>query len=150
MSSKCEACGRTGVEVGSMGLPDGEYSQRDFVEQLRENVAFRVQSITSILMGPTSNDGDGPMERRKKLMENRRMLATQLPGPLGSMAEGMADSPQSTSRTPTDTGSSESRPTMEETSSGTSSSSSARSPTPAMSEVNRGTKKRADDRGYGA
>lgn len=149
MSTNCDNCDESGIELGARALSGNGFSQTDLPSQLRENVAFRVQSLTSVLMGATSTDGMGPMERRKQLQENRRNLMGQMPGPIGGMTGGSSGGSRSTSTT-TDTspqgsgqisrtGTSPNRGSMDNVSDST----------PSMSEVNRGTKERASDQGLG-
>jgi len=90
-----------------------------------------------------------PVERRQNLQQNRRMLLSQMPGPLGgTMGDGGDDESSSSQSTSSmDSGSGQIGTT------GTSPSNSdmdmVDASVPSMSDVSRGTKERASDRGFG-
>jgi hypothetical protein len=149
MSTNCNTCDDSGIALGSRALSGNGFSQGSLTTTARENLMFRVQSITSVLMGATSTDGMSPIERRQKLQENRRKLMREMPGPLGGMMGDTADSDMAGSNS----GSGESEGSGQISSAGTSPSSSSmdtvQDSTPSMSNVSRGTKERADNRGFG-
>lgn len=149
MSTKRDTSDKSGVELGAQALSGNGFNQNGFVDQLRQNIAFRVQSMTSVLMGATSTDGMSPVERRQNLQQNRRMLLSQMPGPLGGMMGdgGNDESSSSQSTSSMDGGSGQIGTT------GTSPSNSdmdmVDASVPSMSDVSRGTKERASERGFG-
>lgn len=139
----------SGVELGTQALSGNGFNQNGFVDQLRQNIAFRVQSMTSVLMGVSTSDGMSPVERRQNLQQNRRQLLGQMPGPFGGDM-GDDDSGGSSRSQSTRSGS---RGSGQIGRTGTSPSSSdmdtVEASVPSMSNVSRGTKERADDRGFG-
>jgi len=149
MSTKYKTCDDSGIALGSRALSGNGFSQGSLTTTARENLMFRVQSLTSVLMGATSTDGMSPMERRQKLRDNRRELMRQMPGPLGGMMANIGNN-DTTGSSP-DSGRSSGSGQIGST--GTSQSSRSmdvvQDNTPSMSNVSRGTKERADNRGFG-
>lgn len=114
-----------------LGLLSGNLlNEEGALNNLQDNLQFRIQSAREMLTG---NASMSPMERRQELRSRRMEL-------LG-MGTGDGGSPSSSSRRGRSGRIGES---------GTSRSSpSVQSGTPSMSDVDRGTKKRAQDRGFG-
>jgi len=149
MSTKYKTCDDSGIALGSRALSGNGFSQGSLTTTARENLMFRVQSLTSVLMGATSTDGMSPMERRQKLQENRRKLIGEMPGPIGKMVGDTGNS----GTTGDSSNRSRSAGSGQISSTGTSRDSRSmdmvEDSTPSMSNVSRGTKERADNRGFG-
>lgn len=149
MSANCDKCDSSGIELGARALSGNGFNQGGLTDQIRQNIAFRVQSMTSVLMGATSTDGMSPVERRQRLQENRRQLMGQLPGPMGG-GSGSGTGNGSMGGTTTDRrGEGSGQIGRTGTSPSQTDTGSVSDSTPSMSDVSRGTKERADDRGFG-
>lgn len=108
----------------------------DLMADIQENLQFRLESARSMLMGGGMTESMSPLERRRELMERRRGLLQDDNSDSGSSSRGGM-----------------SRGSGRISNSGKSSSgndtTNVNSDTPSMSEVNTGTKKRANERGFG-
>lgn len=116
-------------------LSGGLLAQGDVVEKLQSNLNFRIQSAREMLSGDFGQEGASPLKRRQEL-RNRRMEILQGDG---------SDQSQSGSST---RGTSGSIGTSGTSDSGNSVSNKQSGP-PTMSEANAGTKKRAQEHGFG-
>jgi len=133
---------RPGQRVRSFGagmLSGSAVSQEDVVNQLQENFTFRLNSLRDMLMGNTSETGSAPVQRRMEIASRRRSLIMDFEGPLSNTG-GNDSSTSSTSRSGSISASGNSG-------SGSSSDSTAID-TPSMSEVDRGTKARAENNNF--
>lgn len=115
--------------------------QEDVMNKLKENLNFRVESAREMLMGQTRGGSVGPMERRMQIRENRLSLL----GMGGPDSDDSDSQNGSSARATSGSGSIG----QSGTSSSGSRSGSVSSSTPSMSEVESGTKARAQDRGFG-
>jgi hypothetical protein len=112
------------------------------LQQVRSNVSFRVNSAREMVMGIRDQSAMSPMERRKELMERQKELF--------GIGGGSDASPSSRRTTPSPSGSIGER-SKSDPSGGTPSSepNTKQGGSPLMSEVNAGTKARAQERGFG-
>lgn len=130
---------RDRVRSFGVGLLSGSLiSDEDVFAQLQENLNFRLQSARKMLTEGFSEEGLQPLERRQKLRERRMKLLS---------GEGDTEASEGADLSSSSGGSG----MIGET--GTSSSSSdteaVSDSTPSMSEAQAGTKKRAEERGFG-
>jgi hypothetical protein len=101
---------------------------------VRENLRFRVDSLRAMLTGDDTMEGAQPLDRRMKIMQNRREL----------VMGGNSSSSSTSSSTPTGSGAiGNSSGSMNERT-----PSSDIQETSLMSEVKRGTRERALNRGF--
>jgi hypothetical protein len=107
----------------------------DLMSSVQSNLQYRIESARSMLMGGDLEESVSPVERRQKIRERR----------LSALRGG--DS--ATAGTKPSTGSTSDRIGEAGRSSGDNGDQSRNASTPSMSEVNAGTKKRAQDQGYG-
>lgn len=149
MSTECNTCDDSGIALGSRALSGSGFNQGSLSTTARENLMFRVQSLTSVLMGARSTDGMSPIERRQKLQENRRQLMGEMPGPLGGMMGDTGDSGMTGGGSSSEGSTGSGQIGSTGTTPSSSSMDTVQDGTPSMSDVNRGTKERADSRGYG-
>lgn len=115
------------------------------INQLRDNLQFRIRTAREMLMGTSNAQEAQPLERRKEIMRRRRDLV------VGSYHED--DMEHSSSRQASDRAGPEIRRSSgqinEDDSEDTVSEVATRSSrNPSMSDVNRGTAERAMDRGF--
>jgi len=114
----------------------GDFMQSsNVVEGVRSNLSFRVRSAREMLMGLNDASAVNPIERRMQIRNNR----LELLGMRSSQSESGTSQPND--------GGLSSRVSTPQTS--PSSSSTVDSNNKLMSEVDRGTKARAQDRGFG-
>jgi len=127
----------------SAGLLSGNaISQDGVMEQLQENVQFRLQSARAMLMGDDTPSAS-PLQRRQALRDRRRELMGSVGGPL----LGSGDDSDSGGSSSTSTSGSGQIGTTTTTHSNSMSQNNDYT-TPSMSDVDRGTKERAEDRGF--
>lgn len=125
-----------------LGLLSGNaLGQEGIAEQLQANIQFRLQSMRGMLMGRSEQEGMGPVERRQEIRNRRQQLLGGIQGPLSE--DSSADS---------GTGGASRRGSgsIGESGSGANGTvgSTVQDSTPSMSEVDKGTKARAMDRGF--
>lgn len=120
---------------GSGFLSGSLVSDKDAFKQFKQNISFRIDSARDMLTGKTGPEGFSPLERRQAIRERRMELVGQ--------ALDMRGEDEVSSSVRRSSGS-----ISEDDTSNTSSSSSTSSSTPLMSEVNTGTKRRAENRGF--
>lgn len=109
---------------------------------LQSNIQFRIQSARDMLAG--GEQALAPGERRREIISRRREAL------LGSENGRSSDSSRSSSNRSRSTRSTSGRISDSGSSSSGGSSGNTRSSVPSMSDVNRGTKARAEERGFGA
>lgn len=125
-----------------LGILSGSaLSQENIVEMLQSNINFRLDSARAMLQGGTEEMDVSPINRRQEIRDRRLDMLSELDGPLSSIANRAAQAGGGGTK-----GSSSG--SIGQSSSGTRSSRSVKSGTPSMSEVDRGTKKRAEERGF--
>lgn len=105
----------------------------DLINGLQSNLQFRLNSAMDALSGSSSMT---PMTRRKEIMQRRRSLLTGKTGSDSSSSDTSSSSSRSGSGR------------ISQSKGGKSSSPSSSSGTPSMSDVNVGTKARAEERGF--
>lgn len=105
----------------------------NLINGLQSNLQFRLNSAMDALSGSSSMT---PMTRRKEIMQRRRSLLT------GDMGSDSSSSGTSSSSSRGGSG------RISQSKGGKSSSPSSSSGTPSMSDVNVGTKARAEERGF--
>lgn len=120
-----------GILTGS-ALEDG-----DILSGVQENIQFRIESAREMLMGGGTEESMSPLDRRMEIQERRRGLV-------------MGDGSESSGRSGTTGSSGGSGMLSDSSTSSASTGGSSESSTPSMSDVNRGTKARAEERGFGA
>lgn len=133
---------RTSARSFGLGFISGTViSSEGAVSKVKENLNFRIQSARDMLMGGTGQRSMNPIQRRQEIRENRMDLLRMSSMMGGDDESGTTTTPSSTSgRVGTST------TTRRTTTSPT--TSSTQSSIPSMSDVDRGTKKRAMERGY--
>lgn len=133
--------------TGAMSLKQGVISDNamnisEKLQQVKSNVSFRVNSAREMLMGLGEQGAMSPMQRRSEIRSRRLSLVG-----IGGGSDETKVTPRS-SPSPSGRIGEESRTTtqnqMPESDPNTVSADS-----PLMSEVDRGTKGRAQDRGFG-
>lgn len=127
----------------SAGLLSGNLpSGPEKLEEVKSNLSFRLNSAREMIVGMGSSEAMSPLERRMQIRERRLNLLG-----LGSEDKSGASGDDGSNR------SSISDPRRRSSSGGTgstdSSSDSSPSGSPLMSEVDKGTKARATDQGFG-
>jgi len=133
---------RTSARSFGLGFISGNViSSQGAMSKVRENLNFRIQSARDMLMGGTGQRSMNPIQRRQAIRENRMELLN-----MSSMMGGDSDSGTSTTTSTTSGRVGSSSTTTRTTTTPTTSSS--KSSIPSMSDVDRGTKKRAMERGY--
>lgn len=117
-------------------LSGGVLLDDNMMEKVQENINFRIQSARKMVTGQTDQRGTQPIERRMVLRERRLDLFNMGSDSsesgverVDSTSSGRIGDSQSTNRS--------------------SASKNVQSGTPSMSEVDRGTKQRASERGFG-
>jgi len=148
MTSDYKAPGDRIASYGSSMLPGSDLSQDGLMTQLQSNLRFRLNSARDMLVGSSESDAGSPIERRKQIRDRRRaMMGSVGGGLLGSGDSSGMGSGTSSSGEGTSSRGSGNIGTSTSGNSGASSPMSAHS-TPSMSDVDRGTKERAEDRGF--
>lgn len=141
---------RQRVRSFGAGLLSGSaVTQDEVVEQIKDNLDFRRQSLRGILMGSSGTDSMSPIERRMKIMERRREVLGDSAGPIRGAIGDMVDSDDSGSASATAKPNTSGQVGTSTTTSTGASAQSTKDSTPSMSEVDKGTKARAQDRGFG-
>jgi len=112
------------------------------LQQVRSNVSFRVNSAREMVMGIRDQSAMSPIERRQELMDRQKELFG-----IGGDSES---SPSRRRTSPSPSGQIGERSSTEPSGSDPSSvSNTSQGGSPLMSEVDAGTKARAQDRGFG-
>jgi len=122
-----------GSRVMSGGLVDGG----ELVSRVQDNIQFRISTARSMLGGGDVSSSMSPVERRRELRERRVAL---LDAARSNSSANVSTQPGDSSGQITDSG----------TTTVSSDPGSRQDSTPTMSEVDTGTKKRAEERGYGS
>jgi len=131
-----------GVKSYGEGLLSGNMlNTSEKMQQVKSNVSFRVNSARDMVMGIRDQNAMSPMERRKELMARQKELF--------GIGGGSDASPSPRRTSPSPSGSIGERSQSDAT--GGSAESEPNTKTggsPLMSEVNVGTKARAQERGF--
>lgn len=135
--------GISGMTDFSAGLMSGDmFNMSEKLQKVRSNLSFRVNSAREVLMGVRSQSAMSPMDRRSELRQNRLEL-------MGVRSEESSSSTESRT-SPSPSGRISTGGTSQSSSdSGMSSSTTSSDDSPLMSEVDAGTKQRAQDQGFG-
>lgn len=132
-----------GVKSYGEGLLSGDMiNASEKLQQVRSNVSFRVNSAREMVMGIRDQNAMSPMERRKELMERQKDLFG-----IGGGSDA-SPSRRRTSRSPSGSIGERSQ-TSATSNSAKSEPNTKQGGSPLMSEVNAGTKARAQERGFG-
>lgn len=133
----------TSAKDFSAGLMSGDLlSGSDRLQKVKSNVSFRLNSAREMITGLGGQEAMSPLERRMEIRQQRLEL-------LG--VSDSSDSDGSDTRGSSGSGISQPQRRRQSGNSSSTSSSSPSSPSgsPLMSEVDKGTKARASDQGYG-
>jgi len=130
-----------GVKDFSAGVLSGDmFSASEKLEMVRSNMSFRINSAREMVMGLTGSSSMTPMERRSEIRQRRLELLG-----IGGGSEADA-SPTRTEPSPSGQIGEQS---SEQVTTPTTSPTMTSDDSPLMSEVDKGTKARASDRGFG-
>jgi len=133
---------QSGQGVLGLGVLSGEMlGGNDIVDSVTENMRFRVNSARDMFTGQSEM---APLQRRQEIIDRQMNTLDSIIG--GDNSRSSSSSRQTRSRSTASNGSGS---ISGSGSRSASTSSSTPSPTPSMSEVDRGTKSRAQERGFG-
>lgn len=122
----------------------------ELLNKVQRNMSFRVTSARDMITGIRGESEMSPLQRRRQIRQNRLDLVGMGSDEDMSAGHGSddSDSMNTSSTSSMSSGSSSISQSSTSSSSGSGSYSSSSSSTPSMSEVDRGTKSRADDSGF--
>jgi hypothetical protein len=123
-------------------------SQEGVAEKIQDNLEFRFQSLKNMLMGQSTDAGLGPVQRRKEIMNRRQELLSTADGPLSNIMEDRGNGGSGRGGSNDVVGGGSGSISQSRSSSTTSTTSTTEASIASMSEVDKGTKARAQDRGY--
>jgi len=126
-------------DFGAGALSGDMFSMGDTLQKAKSNVSFRISSGRELIMGIRGSTSMTPMERRSEIRRRRLEL-------LGVRSEG---GNKATRTSPSPSGQIGERSSSSAGTSRSTSSPSSPSGSPLMSEVDKGTKARASERGFG-
>jgi len=129
---------------GAGVLSGAAISQDGAMNKVQENLQFRLQSLRGLIVGQGGEGGFNPIERRQAIRNRRQELLQRMTGGSASDTTGSV----TTADVGGGAGSSSGQIGDAKASHSEASPSTNRVQTPSMSEVDKGTKARAMDRGY--
>lgn len=123
---------------------------REMISKLQSNIAFRVTSFRDMLMSVRSDSAMNPLDRRKKIRQNRlEMLGMRNDDDMSQATSGSLSSDTEPSAMEEPDVSESGRIRGSTSSSNGSSGGFVDHNVPSMDEVERGTKSRAENNGFG-
>ena len=137
MTMEYEAPGDRIRSIGSRVMSGGLVDGGELVSRVQDNIQFRISTARSMLGGGDVSTSMSPVERRREIRERRVAL---LDAARSNSSANVSTQPGDSSGQITDSG----------TTTVSSDPGSREDSTPTMSEVDTGTKKRAEERGYGS
>lgn len=126
---------------GQSVLSGDMFNASEKLQQVKSNVSFRVNSAREMVMGIRDQNAMSPMERRSEIRSRRLEL-------IGVGDDSSSGSPTRTTPSPSGSIGERSRTDTSDNTS-TSEPNTKQGGSPLMSEVNVGTKARAQERGFG-
>lgn len=117
------------------------------LDTIRSNMQFRVNSLRSLITGTNDVSQAQPLKRRQAIIRKRREALREATSGITGSNDADIDVSAERDTSATQTTSSRNKDVSTAPASG---SDVKKSATPSMSEVKKGTVKRANDRGYGS
>lgn len=124
-------------------LTGDRMSTQEFIDKLQSNIAFRVTSARDMLTSIRGESAMNPLDRRRQIRQNRLELLG-FTGDEDVSAGHVDESPAEMSEDSTGSG----RISGTRNRGGNGGDTSVSHDVPSMDEVNRGTKRRAEDNGF--